>query len=58
MEIAISGAEGIMLTQYGRTKNVLQNTCGTNYKKDIACDQMSFKEFTAPFTGEPVKHGK
>ena len=38
----------------GAIKEYIQN----QLQEDIMSDQISLKEFTDPFTGEPVKQGK
>ncbi len=55
MEIDISGVEDIMWIQWEDTEGAIKSIFAINYKKDIAQDTLNFKEYTDPFTGEPVK---
>ena len=54
MEIDISGVEDIMWIQWedeGAIKEYIRN----QLQEDIAQDTLNFKEYTDPFTCEPVK---
>ena len=42
----------------GRNKKAIQEYIRNQIQEDIVSDQISLKEFTDPFMGEPVKKGK
>ena len=42
----------------GKYKGAIKEYIRNQLEEDIANDQISLKEFTDPFTGEPVKQGK
>jgi len=42
----------------GRNEKAIQEYVRNQLQEDIAADQISLKEFTDPFTGEPVSKGK
>ena len=42
----------------GRNEKAIQEYVRTQLQEDIAADQISLKEFTDPFTGEPVSKGR
>ena len=42
----------------GRNAKVIEEYVKNQLQEDIATDQLSLKEFTDPFTGEPVSKGK
>jgi putative transposase len=42
----------------GRNEKTIREYVKHQLEEDIAADQISMKEFTDPFTGEPVKKGK
>ena len=42
----------------GRNEKVIKEYVRNQLQEDIASDQISIKEFTDPFTGEPVNKGK
>ena len=42
----------------GRNAKVIQEYVRNQLQEDIATDQLCLKEFTDPFTGEPVSKGK
>ena len=42
----------------GRNEKTIREYVRNQLQEDIASDQMSIKEFTDPFTGEPVVKGK
>ena len=58
METNISGAEDIMQTQQGKNEKRIAEYVRNQLQEDIACDQIRIKEYTDPFTGEPVNRGK
>ena len=42
----------------GKYEGAIREYIRNQLQDDIANDQISLKEFTDPFTGEPVKQGK
>lgn len=42
----------------GKNERAIKDYIRNQLEDDIANDQISLKEFTDPFTGEPVKHRK
>lgn len=42
----------------GRNEKAIQEYVRNQLQEDIAADQISLKEFTDPFTGEPVSKGR
>ena len=42
----------------GRNAKAIEEYVKNQLQEDIATDQLSLKEFTDPFTGEPVGKGK
>ena len=42
----------------GRNEKAIQEYVRNQLQEDVAADQISLKEFTNPFTGEPVSKGK
>ena len=42
----------------GRNEKAIQEYVRNQLQENIAADQISLKEFTDPFTGEPVSKGK
>lgn len=42
----------------GRNEKAIQEYVRNQLQEDVAADQISLKEFTDPFTGEPVSKGK
>lgn len=42
----------------GRNEKIIREYVRNQLQEDIAADQLSIKEFTDPFTGEPVVKGK
>ena len=42
----------------GRNEKAIKEYVRNQLQEDIASDQISIKEFTDPFTGEPVNKGK
>ena len=42
----------------GRNEKTIKEYVKNQLQEDIATDQISLKEFTDPFTGEPVSKGK
>ena len=42
----------------GKYEGAIREYICNQLQDDIANDQISLKEFTDPFTGEPVKQGK
>ena len=49
---------GYYVDMVGRNEKAIQEYVRNQLQEDIAADQISLKEFTDPFTGEPVKDGK
>ena len=49
---------GYYVDTVGRNAKVIQEYVRNQLQEDIATDQLCLKEFTDPFTGEPVKKGK
>ena len=42
----------------GRNEKAIQEYVRNQFQEDVAADQIRLKEFTDPFTGEPVSKGK
>ena len=49
---------GYYVDTVGRNAKAIQEYVRNQLQEDIATDQLCLKEFTDPFTGEPVKKGK
>ena len=49
---------GYYVDTVGRNAKVIDEYVKNQLQEDIATDQLSLKEFTDPFTGEPVSKGK
>ena len=49
---------GYYVDTVGRNEKAIQEYVRNQLQEDVAADQISLKEFTAPFTGEPVSKGK
>ena len=49
---------GYYVDTVGRNKKAIKEYIRNQMQEDIMKDQISIKEFTDPFTGEPVKSGK
>jgi len=49
---------GYYVDTVGRNKKAIREYIRNQIQEDIMSDQISLKEFTDPFTGEPVKKGK
>jgi len=49
---------GYYVDTVGRNKKAIREYIRNQIQEDIVSDQISLKEFTDPFTGEPVKKGK
>ena len=49
---------GYYVDTVGRNEKAIQEYVRNQLQEDIAADQISLKEFTDPFTGEPVKKNK
>ena len=49
---------GYYVDTVGRNAKAIQEYVKDQLQEDIATDQMCLKEFTDPFTGEPVSKGK
>ena len=50
--------KGYYVDTVGRNKKVIEEYIKNQIQEDLACEQMSLKEYIDPFTGEPVKKGK
>ena len=48
---------GYYVDTVGRNEKAIQEYVRNQLQEDIAADQISLKEFTDPFTGEPVNKG-
>ena len=49
---------GYYVDTVGRNEKAIKEYVRNQLQEDIAVDQISIKEFTDPFTGEPVTKGK
>ena len=49
---------GYYVDTVGRNAKAIAEYVRNQLQEDIATDQLSIKEFTDPFTGEPVSKGK
>ena len=49
---------GSYVDTVGRNEKAIQEYVRNQLQEDIAADQISLKEFTDPFTGEPVSKGR
>ena len=49
---------GCYVDTVGRNEKAIQEYVRNQLQEDAAADQISLKEFTDPFTGEPVCKGK
>ena len=49
---------GYYVDTVGRNEKAIEEYVRNQLQEDIAADQISLKEFTDPFTGEPVAKGK
>ena len=49
---------GCYVDTVGRNEKAIQEYARNQLQEDAAADQISLKEFTDPFTGEPVSKGK
>ena len=49
---------GYYVDMVGRNEKAIQEYVRNQLQEDIAADQISLKEFSDPFTGEPVSKGK
>ena len=49
---------GYYVDTVGRNEKAIAEYVRNQLQEDIATDQMTIKEFTDPFTGEPVSKGK
>ena len=49
---------GYYVDTVGRNEKAIREYVRNQLQEDIAADQMSLKEFTDPFTGEPVSKSK
>ena len=49
---------GYYVDTVGRNEKAINEYVKNQLQEDIAADQMSMKEYTDPFTGEPVNKGK
>ena len=50
--------KGYYVDTVGRNKKVIEEYIKNQIQEDIAYEQLSLKEYIAPFTGEPVKGSK
>ena len=49
---------GYYVDTVGRNEKAIQEYVRNQLQEDVAADQISLKEFTDPFTGEPVSKDK
>jgi putative transposase len=49
---------GYYVDTVGRNRKAIEQYIRKQLEEDIAQDQLSMKEFTDPFTGEPVQDGR
>ena len=49
---------GYYVDMVGRNEKAIQEYVRNQLQEDVAADQISLKEFSDPFTGEPVSKGK
>ena len=49
---------GYYVDTVGRNEKAIQEYVRNQLQEDIAADQIRLKEFSDPFTGEPVSKGK
>ena len=49
---------GYYVDTVGRNEKAIQEYVRNQLQEDVGADQISLKEFTDPFTGEPVSKGK
>lgn len=49
---------GYYVDTVGRNEKAIQEYVWNQLQEDIAADQIRLREFTDPFTGEPVSKGK
>ncbi len=49
---------GYYVDTVGKNEKRIAEYVRNQLQEDIACDPISFKEYTDPFTGEPVNKGK
>ena len=49
---------GYYVDTVGRNEKTIREYVKNQLQEDIAADQISMKEFTDPFTGQPVDKGK
>ena len=49
---------GYYVDTVGKNEKRIAEYVRNQLQEDIACDQISFKKYTDPFTGEPVNQGK
>lgn len=49
---------GYYVDTVGKNAKRIEEYVRNQLQEDIACDQISFKEYTDPFTGEPAKNDK
>ena len=49
---------GYYVDTVGRNEKAIQEYVRNRLQEDVAADQISLKEFSDPFTGEPVSKGK
>lgn len=49
---------GYYVDTVGRNEKAIQEYVRNQLQEDVAADQINLKEFTDPFTGEPVSKGK
>ena len=53
-----SWCRGYYVETVGRNEKAIQEYVRNPLQEDVAADQIRLKEFTDPFTGEPVSKGK
>ena len=54
----MDNSRGYYVDTVGRNEKTIREYVRNQLQEDIASDQICMKEFTDPFTGEPVTKGK
>ena len=53
--LSVSSFMGYYVDTVGRYEGAIKESIRNQLQEDIAQDTLNFKEYTDPFTGEPVK---